>query len=60
MPSSARWSDSTPGGVITGQRCTTPSTSSTTAPAPGAAGWDQLFRTEKTHFGTLAEINLQR
>ncbi|TQJ31465.1 restriction endonuclease NaeI [Microbacterium sp. SLBN-146] len=22
--------------------------------------WDQLFKTEKTHFGTLAEINLQR
>ncbi|MEU2200617.1 NaeI family type II restriction endonuclease [Isoptericola sp. NPDC019482] len=22
--------------------------------------WDQLFKTEKTHFGTLVEINLQR
>jgi hypothetical protein len=26
----------------------------------GRYGWDQLFKTEKTHFGTLVEINLQR
>ena len=24
------------------------------------ARWDQLYKTEKTHFGTLVEINLQR
>jgi hypothetical protein len=26
----------------------------------GRYRWDQLFKTEKTHFGTLVEINLQR
>lgn len=26
----------------------------------GRYKWDQLFKTEKTHFGTLIEINLQR
>lgn len=26
----------------------------------GRYRWDQLFKTEKTHFGTLIEINLQR
>ena len=26
----------------------------------GRYRWDQLSKTEKTHFGTLAEINLQR
>ncbi len=26
----------------------------------GRYRWDQLFKTEKTHFGTLLEINLQR
>jgi hypothetical protein len=26
----------------------------------GRYNWDQLYKTEKTHFGTLVEINLQR
>lgn len=26
----------------------------------GRYRWDQLFKTEKTHYGTLIEINLQR
>jgi hypothetical protein len=26
----------------------------------GRYRWDQLYKTEKTHFGTLVEINLQR
>ena len=26
----------------------------------GRYRWDQLLKTEKTHFGTLVEINLQR
>lgn len=26
----------------------------------GRYSWDQLFKTEKTHFGTLIEINIQR
>src|SRR5690554_6073665 len=26
----------------------------------GRYKWDQLFKTEKTHFGTLIEINLRR
>ena len=26
----------------------------------GRFRWDQLFKTEKTHFGTLLEINLRR
>jgi hypothetical protein len=26
----------------------------------GSYRWDQLYKTEKTHFGTLVEINLQR
>ncbi len=30
------------------------------ASAPAATGWDQLFKTEKTHCGTLVEINLHR
>jgi hypothetical protein len=51
--------DSTTAASSPARCCATPSTSSKTASAPGASRWDQLFKTEKAHFGTLAEINLE-
>jgi len=35
-------------------------TCSLTASTRAGYRWDQLYKTEKTHFGTLVEINLQR
>lgn len=49
-----------PGGLITGQLLRDTFDQLYDGVRTGRYRWDQLFKTEKTHFGTLVEINLQR
>lgn len=49
-----------PGGVITGQVLRDTFDQLYDGVRTQRYRWDQLFKTEKTHFGTLVEINLQR
>ncbi|WP_346007518.1 NaeI family type II restriction endonuclease [Janibacter terrae] len=49
-----------PGGLITGQVLRDTFDQLYDGVRTQRYRWDQLFKTEKTHFGTLVEINLQR
>ncbi len=49
-----------PGGIITGQVLRDTFDQLYDGARTRRYRWDQLFKTEKTHFGTLVEINLQR
>lgn len=49
-----------PGGLITGQVLRDTYDQLYDGVRTRRYRWDQLFKTEKTHFGTLVEINLQR
>ena len=49
-----------PGGLITGQVLRDTFDQIYDGVRTQRYRWDQLFKTEKTHFGTLVEINLQR